>query len=68
MRRMTIIGVAAAMAAACAGAGNDDAWIASIRRDHPRMFFNADTWPQVKARAEGPARAERDALLNRCDR
>ena len=59
--------LAAVAAAACAGAGNDDAWLASIRRDHPRMFFNAETWPQVKARAEGPARAERDALVRRCD-
>jgi hypothetical protein len=32
------------------------------------MFFNAETWPQVKARAEGPARAARDALLKRCDK
>ena len=51
----------------CANADTNDAWMASIRMDHPRMFFNADTWPQVKARAEGPARAERDALLKRCD-
>lgn len=35
--------------------------------DHPRIFFNAETWPVVKARAEGPARAARDALLARCD-
>jgi heparin/heparan-sulfate lyase len=45
----------------------DDSWMARIRPGHPRMFFNADTWPQVKARAEGPARAARDALLWRCD-
>ena len=67
MAKQNIILACAVAAVACAGAGNDDAWIASIRRDHPRMFFNAQTWPQVKARAEGPARAERDALLNRCD-
>ena len=43
-------------------------WEGRIRRDHPRMFFNAETWPAVKARAEGPARAARDALIKRCDR
>jgi hypothetical protein len=29
---------------------------ARIRSDHPRLFFNADTWPTIKARAEGPLR------------
>ena len=43
-------------------------WEGRIRRDHPRMFFNVETWPQVKARAEGAARAARDALIKRCDR
>lgn len=28
-------------------------WTQRIRPDHPRLFFNADTWPQVKARATG---------------
>ncbi|MEN6644148.1 MAG: heparinase II/III family protein [Armatimonadia bacterium] len=28
-------------------------WLGQIRRDHPRLYFNADTWPAVKARAEG---------------
>ena len=35
------------------------------RGDHPRMFFNRETWPAVKARAEGPARAAREALVAR---
>ena len=39
----------------------------AIRADHPRLFFNADTWPAVVERANGPARAQRDALLARCD-
>lgn len=34
-----------------AAAGDADAWIAKIRRDHPRLFFNAETWPAVKERA-----------------
>ena len=37
-----------------------------IRKDHPRMYFNADTWPALKAAAKGPARKEFDALLKRC--
>jgi len=40
----------------------------AIRKDHPRIFFNADTWPAVKARAEGPAKAACDALIARCDK
>ncbi|MHB8995545.1 MAG: heparinase II/III domain-containing protein [Armatimonadota bacterium] len=28
-----------------------------IRSDHPRLYFNADTWPAVKVRAEGPLAA-----------
>ena len=38
-----------------------------IRRDHPRMFFNADTWPAVKARAYGPAKEYLDELLSTVD-
>ena len=50
-------------------AGGDDAWIASIRRDHPRMFFNADTWPSIKARtlSEPAVRAQYEKLLRDCD-
>ncbi|MDD2707081.1 MAG: heparinase II/III family protein [Verrucomicrobiae bacterium] len=29
----------------------DADWPDRIRRDHPRLFFNRDTWPVVKARA-----------------
>ena len=38
-----------------------------IRRGHPRLFFNAETWPAVKAAAEGPARSSFEALIRRCD-
>lgn len=57
----------ALLAASAAAAGGKPEWFGKIRRDHPRMFFNRDTWPAVKARAEGPAREARDALLKRCD-
>ncbi|MBI2951359.1 heparinase II/III family protein [bacterium] len=30
---------------------NDTTWIARIRPDHPRLFFNAGTWPAVRERA-----------------
>jgi len=29
-------------------------WTTKIRSDHPRLFFNADTWPAVHHRALGP--------------
>ena len=28
-------------------------WTALVRADHPRLFFNRDSWPAVKARALG---------------
>ena len=28
-------------------------WTAKIRRDHPRLFFNEETWPRVRDRALG---------------
>ena len=31
-------------------------WTAEIRPDHPRLFFNADTWPEVRTRALGDER------------
>jgi len=32
-------------------------WAAKIRKDHPRLFFNAETWPAVRERALGAERA-----------
>ena len=40
---------------------------ASAMPGHPRMFFTAKTWPDVKACAEGPARSHLDRLLRLCD-
>ncbi len=28
-------------------------WTAKIRRDHPRLFFNDQTWKEVQALAQG---------------
>ncbi|MBI3945052.1 MAG: HEAT repeat domain-containing protein, partial [Armatimonadetes bacterium] len=38
-----------------------------VRANHPRLFFDADTWPAVKARALGPRRGEFEALKARVD-
>ena len=35
-----------------------------IRPDHPRIFFNADTWPAIKEKALGEKRAYLDKLLD----
>jgi len=40
-------------------------WKASIRKDHPRLFFNKDSWPAVKARALGEESALFAALKAR---
>lgn len=39
----------------------------AIRRDHPRLFFNSDTWPAVKSRALGRDRALFDEMKARVD-
>lgn len=39
-----------------------------IRTGHPRMFFNADTWPEVNKRAHGRAREALDKLLADVDK
>ena len=39
-----------------------------IRQGHPRMFFNADTWPGIKARAERDRAKTLGVLLRACDR
>ena len=42
-------------------------WVARIRPDHPRLFFNSETWPAVKARALGPEREYYDQMKKRVD-
>ena len=59
-----LAGVACAL---CAGAALPPE-TPTIRRDHPRLFFNADTWPAVKARAFGAAKGDLDRLLAACDK
>lgn len=50
-------------------AAEDVRWQAKIRKDHPRMFFNTETWPAIKTRAltDHYARAQLDLLLKTVD-
>ncbi len=57
---------AALIAVSCAYAQGE--WKTALRRDHPRLFFNRDTWPAVKARALTEERALFDAMKSRVDR
>ena len=38
-----------------------------IRPDHPRIFFNADTWKEIAARTNGPTAAAKAKLLQEVD-
>ena len=63
------LAVTLALAASASPQAGGDAWLAKIRRDHPRMFFNADTWPAIKAHtlSDPAARAQYEKLLRLCD-
>ena len=58
-----------------AGADTLPEWTGKIRRDHPRLFFNVETWPAVRQRALVAEQAwylkvkrETDALAERLAR
>src|SRR3990172_6940848 len=42
-------------------------WESLIRRDHPRLFFNNETWPAVKARALNEEAQRFSAMQGRID-
>ena len=48
-------------------ASSGEEWISRMRKDHPRMFFNSDTWPQIKANAQGEAKPYLDSLLKKVE-
>jgi heparin/heparan-sulfate lyase len=55
-------------------AGELPEWVGKIRKDHPRLFFDSETWPEVRKRALGPERqwyhyikGRVDSLLKRAD-
>lgn len=43
-------------------------WTTRIRTDHPRLFFNADTWPAVRQRASSAEAEWYEQLKGRVDR
>jgi len=43
-------------------------WTAKIRSDHPRLFFNTETWPAVKQRALGAEHNWYSYIKGRVDR
>jgi hypothetical protein len=43
-------------------------WVAQIRPDHPRLFFNSDTWPKVRERALTSQRDYYDLLKEYADK
>ncbi len=48
-------------------ASSGEEWMSRMRKDHPRMFFNSDTWPQIKAKAQGDAKPYLDSLLKKVE-
>ena len=46
---LVLLFLASALPSSAAPAAEE--WVARVRRDHPRLFFNADTWPAVRERA-----------------
>jgi len=44
------------------------AWTRAIRQDHPRLFFNTQTWPAVRERALGAERPWYLSIKERIDR
>ncbi len=62
-----VLAAGVAIGIACSSGAQDTAPVAKVRNDHPRLFFNRDTWPQVKARAQGPEREWYDALKKMVD-
>ncbi len=42
-------------------------WTQKIRRDHPRLFFNSDTWPSVRKRALGAENAWYRSIKKKVD-
>ncbi|MDP6778008.1 MAG: heparinase II/III family protein, partial [Candidatus Latescibacteria bacterium] len=45
----------------------DAQWLSRIRGDHPRLFFNADTWPEVAQRATGVMADQLDRTREHAD-
>ena len=49
-------------------AGELPGWVEKIRKGHPRLFFNSQTWPAVRQRALGPEQQWYLYIKGRVDR
>ena len=45
----------------------DDSWISKIRPDHPRLFFNSETLPQILERAQNEEKNRYNDLVQRVE-
>ena len=69
MRRLrTLLILSACFGTPAASGGELPEWVGKIRPDHPRLFFNADTWPTVKERALGAEKAWYERARRRAER
>ncbi len=64
---LAVVSLVLAMCSAVTGGQLPD-WTAKIRDDHPRLFFNTDTWPDVKKRALSAERKWYESIKGRVDR
>lgn len=69
--KWTILGIGLLLVAAAvpviAAVEEGGDWVAKIRKDHPRLFFNADTWEGVRQRALTVNRAELEGVKKHAD-
>ena len=65
--RILLLCLSLVVCSAVSCGSRETSWTDSIRTDHPRLFFNAETWPAVKARALGEEREWYDDLVRRVD-
>ncbi len=63
-----LLGLIALLALPTAQAEPLPAWTTKIRADHPRLFFNADSWPAVRHRALNEERDWYHSIKDRVDR
>ncbi|MFO7904573.1 MAG: heparinase II/III domain-containing protein [Planctomycetota bacterium] len=66
--KAVLAGVVTLVAASRARADSLPDWTTQIRGDHPRLFFNADTWPAVRDRALDEEKAWYESVQSRVDR
>ena len=67
-KKLTILIVISLLADLSCFAQDMPEWTQRIRQDHPRLFFNAQTWPDVRGRALGAERQWYLSIKERADR